>query len=111
MAGLAVGRRSPRRTDTERERRRRDCARRRALRRQTGAPGKTPVGQWRRICARDGYICWLCHHPIDPALRVPQRQAATVDHVIPLAAGGTDDDANLRPAHLGCNSRRSNARF
>lgn len=48
------------------------------------------------ILARDGGICWLCG----------QTGADSVDHVIPRARGGTDDDDNLRAAHLSCNSRR-----
>jgi 5-methylcytosine-specific restriction endonuclease McrA len=27
---------------------------------------------------------------------------------VPLSRGGTSDDANLRAAHYGCNSRRGN---
>lgn len=48
------------------------------------------------ILQRDGYVCWLCGQP----------GADTVDHVIPRARGGTDDDDNLRAAHLSCNSGR-----
>lgn len=34
-------------------------------------------------------VCHICGHPGSDA----------VDHVIPLARGGTDDPHNLRPAH------------
>lgn len=50
----------------------------------------------RRILERDGYVCWICGGP----------GANSVDHVIPRARGGTDDDDNLRAAHLSCNSGR-----
>jgi hypothetical protein len=30
----------------------------------------------------------------------------TADHMVPLGAGGGDDDANLRAAHWTCNVRR-----
>jgi 5-methylcytosine-specific restriction endonuclease McrA len=36
-----------------------------------------------------GDECWLCH----------QDGADTIDHIIPLMHGGTDDLDNLRPAH------------
>lgn len=38
--------------------------------------------------------CWLCGEP----------GADTVDHVVPLASGGTNERSNLKPAHLSCNS-------
>jgi len=50
----------------------------------------------RRILERDLYLCWLCGGP----------GADSVDHVIPRVQGGTNEDANLRAAHLGCNSGR-----
>lgn len=36
-----------------------------------------------------GDECWLCH----------QGGADTIDHIIPVVDGGTDDLDNLRPAH------------
>jgi len=89
MALLYTSRRFATRSEAWRVRKRHSCARR-----------------WRRICARDAYVCWLCHQPIDPTARVPHDLAPTVDHVVPLAAGGSDDDGNLRAAHFSCNSRR-----
>jgi 5-methylcytosine-specific restriction endonuclease McrA len=35
--------------------------------------------------------------------------APTLDHVIPRARGGKDDDGNLRCAHRICNSLKSDA--
>ena len=57
--------------------------------------------RWREIIRpaileRDGGICWICGGP----------GADSVDHVIARTAGGTDDPANLRAAHMGCNNRR-----
>lgn len=43
-----------------------------------------------------GGVCWLCGQP----------GADTRDHVVALAAGGTNDPSNIRPAHRACNSRR-----
>lgn len=68
-------------------------------------------GRWIGICQRDGWVCWICNRGIDPALRHPDRQAGTADHVIPLALGGSDEDDNLRAAHLTCNSRRGRSRM
>lgn len=69
------------------------------------------AGRWRRIGERDGWTCWLCSEAVDPEVRVPMRLSPSVDHVVPLAHGGSDDDKNLRLAHFGCNSRRCVGRF
>lgn len=42
-----------------------------------------------RILRRYGALCHVCHEPF----------ADEVDHVIPLAEGGADDEDNLRPIH------------
>ena len=43
-----------------------------------------------------GDTCHLCRRP----------GADTADHLVPRSRGGTDDLANLRPAHAGCNYSR-----
>jgi 5-methylcytosine-specific restriction endonuclease McrA len=42
------------------------------------------------------------------AKSVPHPKAPTIDHIIPLSAGGDDTKANVRLAHFLCNSRRGN---
>lgn len=51
----------------------------------------------RRILRRDASICHLCGLP----------GADVVDHVISLAQGGLESDANLRAAHAACNARKA----
>ena len=47
----------------------------------------------RRAMMETNRVCWLCGREItDP-------RDYTVDHVIPLALGGTNAPSNLRPAH------------
>jgi 5-methylcytosine-specific restriction endonuclease McrA len=41
-------------------------------------------------------VCWVCGG----------LGADSVDHVVPVALGGTNDPDNLRPCHGRCNSRR-----
>ncbi len=41
-------------------------------------------------------ICHLCR------IAIKTGEAWEVEHVIALECGGTDDDANLRPAHVAC---------
>lgn len=65
-------------------------------RRSKAAPGvATPEAIASRM-AIFGWRCWMCGGSF-----------TTVDHAIPLRRGGTNWPANLRPACLSCNSRKS----
>jgi 5-methylcytosine-specific restriction endonuclease McrA len=55
------------------------------------------------IYGRDESRCYLCGQMIDQAVRFPDPRSPTIDHVMPYSAGGSDEPANLRAAHLGCN--------
>lgn len=50
--------------------------------------------------------CAYCHCEISDELPPTHPQKATVDHIVPVAHGGTDEPENLIPACLGCNERR-----
>ena len=57
------------------------------------------MGEWRRI--REKFLqehpyCALCNG-----------QATVVDHVLPLARGGTHDTGNLEPLCRSCHSRKT----
>ena len=54
----------------------------------------------------DGYRCHLCGKKTDPSKTVPHPKAPTLDHVIPLAAGGTHEPMNCRTAHFLCNATK-----
>lgn len=60
----------------------------------------------RTLAERDGAVCWLCGNDVDPAAPRGSSWAGSVDHVVPRARGGGNEDANLRLAHRVCNSRR-----
>jgi 5-methylcytosine-specific restriction endonuclease McrA len=66
----------------------------------TGAGDPRKTSRWQRLRRQilsENDICWLCGHP----------GADTVDHVTAIRKGGEAFDlANLRPAHLTCNSRK-----
>lgn len=49
------------------------------------------------------WICNICDTEIDKRRRFPDTMAATIEHVIPLCAGGTHTWENVRPAHAQCN--------
>lgn len=60
-----------------------------------------------RVYARDGYTCQLCRRPVRMDKSVPHPKAPTLDHRIPLAAGGEHSYANVQLAHFLCNSTKS----
>lgn len=55
------------------------------------------------IAARDNYRCGLCGGRVDMALKHPAPLYGSIDHIVPLAVGGTNDLTNLQLAHLRCN--------
>lgn len=62
----------------------------------------------RVIYARDKFTCGICGKPIDMDTRAPHPLSPSLDHVVPLSAGGQHTSLNLRAAHFICNSRRGN---
>jgi len=63
-----------------------------------GAIGAGEAVQRAFIFERDKGVCHLC------GLKV--KKAWVLDHVIPLAAGGSHTKANLALAHASCNARK-----
>lgn len=59
------------------------------------------------IAARDHWRCGICHQRIKPTTKWPDPLSPSLDHILPLNAGGSHDPANVRIAHLICNTRRS----
>jgi len=64
--------------------------------RKVSAPGACTPDQFRARWDYYGGRCWMCWGI-----------ATTMDHVVPLAHGGSNWPANLRPACRSCNSRKS----
>ena len=60
--------------------------------------------------ARADDCCELCGGPIDWEAPVRSAKSASVDHVVPVHAGGHELPAveELRLSHYGCNSARGN---
>lgn len=63
----------------------------------------------RHVFEADGYRCHLCGRKCNRDAAVPHPAAATVDHIIPLAAGGTHEPSNCRTACFRCNSHKRHA--
>lgn len=58
------------------------------------------------VFERDGWICQLCSDEIDRTLSYPDPNSPSLDHVVPLAAGGKHVRSNVQAAHLLCNLRK-----
>ncbi|GGM64177.1 hypothetical protein GCM10012275_38400 [Longimycelium tulufanense] len=58
------------------------------------------------IVVRDNSRCGLCGRKVRLSYKAPHPLSPTIDHVVPLAAGGDDTRANVQLAHFGCNSRK-----
>lgn len=62
--------------------------------------GSTLKPRLQRVYNQDNGICQLC-------LRQVKEIHATVDHVIPVSMGGTNEEDNLQLAHCWCNTIKS----
>lgn len=60
----------------------------------------------RKVYERDNWTCRLCLKPVDRDAVVPADLAATLDHILPLALGGSHEYSNVQTAHFICNSRK-----
>ena len=60
------------------------------------------------IFERDNWTCGLCDEPIDPELKYPESESASIDHIVPISHGGDDIPANVQAAHLSCNISKGN---
>jgi hypothetical protein len=60
----------------------------------------------RELGDRDAWTCWVCTGEVDPSAVSGSPHAASVDHVVPRARGGTNAPTNLRLAHRRCNGQR-----
>jgi hypothetical protein len=54
------------------------------------------------ILRRDNYICTYCGAK-------PPNVELTIDHVLPIALGGTDEPTNLTTACTGCNAGKTSS--
>jgi len=64
----------------------------------------------RALLRKYGPICQLCFTRIDLHVLYPDPWSWSVDHIQPVALGGTNMMTNLRPAHRRCNEARGAAR-
>lgn len=74
-------------------------------------PPSTGAWQVREMYARrDGWTCQLCGGEIPRRIVVNDDHNLIIDHIRPVAAGGTDHPSNVRAAHQVCERARRNSR-
>jgi len=56
------------------------------------------------VFERDNWTCGICGRKVDKGLVCPHPGSPSLDHIIPLAAGGTHTLGNVQLAHFMCNS-------
>jgi 5-methylcytosine-specific restriction endonuclease McrA len=74
-----------------------------ALRRANLRQGDWEHFSYTEIYERDEWTCGLCREPVDRTLRHPEPMSASLDHVVPIAAGGGHTRDNVQCSHLRCN--------
>lgn len=57
---------------------------------------------------RDGWRCHLCLGEIDQTYAGNDDLILSMDHVVPIASGGSDYPSNIKAAHVTCNKGRCN---
>lgn len=84
------------------------CAHRACASRRRARERSAEVERYSRyaIFERDGWRCHICRRLVRRHAVVPHPLAPTIDHILPLAAGGADSAANVATAHFLCNSTK-----
>ena len=54
-----------------------------------------------------GDDCYLCGKPINYRLKFPHPMSPSVDHIMPISAGGPHSLSNCAMTHMGCNNKKN----
>lgn len=60
------------------------------------------------LAERDGIKCNICTKPVNMSKSGRDPLGPTIDHLLPVSKGGSNDSFNLALAHRRCNSSRGN---
>jgi hypothetical protein len=64
------------------------------------------MGRLEDIAERDGWRCWLCDEPVDPAMSVNDARGPSIDAVVTKAKAKKSGPAEERLAHRACNTKK-----
>lgn len=59
---------------------------------------------------RDNWLCGICQdaaHPVDPVCKRPDPLSPSIDHIMPIALGGTHARTNVQISHWFCNQEKN----
>ena len=90
-------RRNAKRRERDRERRANDPEYR-ERRNSTNGMRRYRIKLTAELIIRQDGLCGICNGPLPPNMKAIHR-----DHIVPLAAGGSDDPSNLQAVHAACN--------
>ena len=75
--------------------------------RNTGVPSHIKRRLVPKLVERDGFKCHYCGIPLEPGeWKAFNPRAASLDHIVPKAEGGTDVEENLVLACSRCNNHK-----
>lgn len=85
------------------------CSKNVAAKRRRALKRGVTVGRFDHavVFVRDGWVCYLCGLQVDRDVRWPDPWSPSLDHVVPLAAGGAHSLENTRCTHLRCNMSKN----
>lgn len=90
----------------------RDRVRSKVQRRRAIRKGRTEiiaeVIEPQKVFQRDGWRCGRCGKKVNKRLKYPDPKSASLDHIVPLSAGGDHTYVNVQLAHLRCNLEKKN---
>jgi len=78
---------------------------RRAHKRRAAGPPALSVHQ---IAERDGTRCYVCRRKVDMTLSGNHKWGPTIEHIVAVSLGGTNDPENLALSHRHRNTARGN---
>jgi len=76
---------------------------------QRGVRPKRHTKHFGAVAERDAWTCQICGIPIDREALPVDPFAASIDHIMRVRDGGSDDIENLRLTHRWCNLARESA--
>lgn len=64
------------------------------------------MGRLEDVGDREGWRCWICDRPVDPAMSVNDPRGPSIDAVVTKAKAKRSGPAEARLAHRGCNTKK-----